>query len=529
MAKSTAVGKKAAVKTGLAASQPAPAPVSGSTVATAMPTTTATKETEQMILEVSPEHVLTDPDVKGLREWTGSTPQELRIPELARTIYEEGQKYPCLTRETPDGFMMIDGERRRAAVQMIRENVDGLFGDGPNSDFPLRIIVDELAKDDSQALRATFITTTQREDFNAIEYARGMGYLRKKFGWEGGKGTVEVASFLGVSPATVTQSERLLKLPADIQDSVKNRRITPTAALEMATSPVEKMPEVAAKAQELANKDAEKKREKLKKTTDFVSAAVKEKGQKKKDAAAAKNGGKSATGDSTVVVITEPFVDGAELAQDQSAEDVTEHTGQTARDAVESERTRLGDAALVLTVPTIPPPHAQIEGQHVRQAQKMVEGALTKPKAPKMNEAAGLFEQWDGPAYPEVMRKFAAAFVLWTHGKLSVGGNPDKALEAAWDDVADQVSGEKSGDREDGKEIGSGKVITASKPTLQTPTKPKAAPVASKKAAPTPTPAPTKPKLAPAKSAPVKSVPGKPAAKPVVGKGKPAPAPSKKK
>jgi len=75
----------------------------------------------------------------------------------------------------------------------------------------------------------------------------------------------------------------------------------------------------------------------------------------------------------------------------------------------------------------------------VRQAQRMVEGALTKPRAPKMNEAVGLFEQWTGPAYPAVMTKFAGAFVDWSRGKLN-SANPDKILEAAWDDVADQIS-----------------------------------------------------------------------------------------
>ena len=196
----------------------------------------------QIVLELDPDNVLDDPDIMKLREWSGASDQELAIPELARTIAEEGQDQPALVRETPDGYMIVDGHRRKAAIKLLREEGD---------DIALRVIVQE--KNDDQALRGALLTFTQHKGLTGIEFGKAVKMLRARFHLSGSDGTAEIANYMGVSPATITQYERLTAAAPETQAMVKNKRMKATTALEAATSPAEVQPAVVAKAAELAD------------------------------------------------------------------------------------------------------------------------------------------------------------------------------------------------------------------------------------------------------------------------------------
>lgn len=339
------------------------------------------------IIEVDPEDLLVDPDLKALRGWTGSSKHELSIPSLAQMIYEEGQDSPCLVRPTEDGLMIVAGHRRQEAALLIRKDLD--------PEWQLKVIVEELTQD--QALRKAISENVQREDFTRVERGRIAQLIRKRFGWVGKEGTKKVAEFVGLSPATVAQDEKLLGADKDILDKVLSDRMTVTAALDLMVGKVEKQPEVAARAQEIAAEKAAKK--------------------EKKNVAKAK-----------------PNPEPTPEVSSVDPHDITQALNAVAMAHLEEEK------AAESVKPTPPPPAPKVESSHIRQAQREVAGALDKPRSMKMTEAIGLMEQWTGPGYPRVMTAFAGAFVDRSHGKLKGG---DKELEARWDDIGDALSGKK--------------------------------------------------------------------------------------
>lgn len=364
-------------------------------------------------LEVEPDAILSDPDIRNLRTWDGATVQELGIPELARLILEEGQLVPCLVRETPDGLMMVAGERRREAVKLIRESEEG------QEHYPLKIQIIEA--DDDQALRAALIENIQRANFTAIELAHVIKRLRGRFHWEGVAGTREVAQYLGVSSATVTQTEKLLTLPDELQAAVQQRRMSGTAALDLLSTPGPLQPVVAAKAQELADSDK----------------AVKEAKKRKHKPAPA-----------------QPAPPEAHDPEFQKAEE--ERARREAEIGVEMaeevpEITPLPPMYLPPAAPPAPPPApAPVEQKHIRQAQKQTAGALPSgiTRAPKMAEAVALVEQWQS-GYPKVMQRFASVWTAWARGQQS-----DEAVEQAWKNIAvalADLSVTSSTRRDDGK------------------------------------------------------------------------------
>lgn len=410
------------------------------------------------VLEVDPDLILEDPDVKALREWSGMTAQELKIPELARTIQEEGQTVPCTVRETPDGYMMVDGERRKAAVKMLRDE---------GEDVQLRVLVDPTANDDS-ALRAALLSFTQHEDLTPIEFANAVKLLRRRFHWAGGKGTQEIASFLGVSPATITQAERLLTLPAEVQEKVASGQLKPAAALEGVTSPIEVQPAVFEKAGEIAEAEAKVKREKkaakAKKKLEpvkvpFVSGAVKD---KKKLKAIREEREKAA---------------GQEVPNADAGEGAT---------PLDDPETPQDTTPVTADVPTSP---AKIEGKHVRAAQRQIPGALPEPKAPKVAEVIAMFEGWTDVRYPTALVEFAYRMIDWLHGRAK-----DASVIGSWDDVAGELTGKIIVARSADSAKVSAKTKSSSKSKAKTTPKVKAKPAPKPKSS-----KPDKPAKPPAK------------------------------
>jgi len=441
--------------------------------------------------EVDPDAVLVNAEIKALRAWNGMSEQEAGIAELARMILEEGQQVPCIVYETAAGLVMVDGERRRAAVNLIRATEEGM------ADYPLKIHISDLT--DDGAIRVALITTIQRAGFTGMELAHNITFIRARFGWEGPTGSAQVADFLGVSPATVTQAEKLLLLPQHVQDDVQAGRTSTTAALEITTTPAAIRPAVSARAQELANTDAAAKRKAATKPVRVKSAplsdAVKGKGKdKRRRVEAASAPTVTAVLASPVIAATAAadealceFCDtsgkicnlcaesplGCNCTDDVISEYEQEHGDATqygpcvacqggAVDAAESlddvrnyaklapltydangdvvlpdEQTEIEDEA----VPASP---ARVETRHVRQAQREIPGAMPTPKAPKIGEAITLIEQWQSKAaYPAVMVQWAERFVEWAHGKCT-----DAVLSGAWDLIAAEITNAQMAEQE---------------------------------------------------------------------------------
>jgi len=131
------------------------------------------------------------------------------IEELAKSIKEQGLLQPIVVRKTSDEkYQIISGERRFRALKSLGE-----------SEIPA-IVREDI--DDRQMLELALVENIQREDLNEIEAA--LSY--KKLIDECNYSHQQLSDKLGKSRAVVTNSLRILKLPQQIQDMLRNRQIS---------------------------------------------------------------------------------------------------------------------------------------------------------------------------------------------------------------------------------------------------------------------------------------------------------------
>jgi len=129
------------------------------------------------------------------------------MKELATSIETMGIIAPITLRQVAsDRYQIIAGERRWRASQMA-----GL------KTMPAYI----RTADDESVMELALVENIQREDLNAIEIALAYEHLAESSGMTQEK----ISERVGKSRTAVTNYMRLLKLPAQIQMSLKNREI----------------------------------------------------------------------------------------------------------------------------------------------------------------------------------------------------------------------------------------------------------------------------------------------------------------
>ena len=136
---------------------------------------------------------------------------DARLAELAASIKANGVIQPIVVRQTADGYRIIAGERRWRAARRA-----GLTR--------VPVVVKDLSGDQSRqkTLEMALIENIQREDLNAIDEATAYRRLVDEFSM-----TQEaVATAVGKDRATVANTLRLLKLPAEVQADVAGGVIT---------------------------------------------------------------------------------------------------------------------------------------------------------------------------------------------------------------------------------------------------------------------------------------------------------------
>ncbi len=133
---------------------------------------------------------------------------QVALQELAESIRVHGLIQPITVRRLHDrAYQLISGERRFRAAQIA-----GL------TEIPAYI---RLA-DDQQMLEMALIENIQRQDLNAIEIA--ISYQRLKE--ECHLTDEQLSERVGKQRSTITNYLRLLKLPVDIQQAIKNGAIS---------------------------------------------------------------------------------------------------------------------------------------------------------------------------------------------------------------------------------------------------------------------------------------------------------------
>ncbi|MBI4727841.1 ParB/RepB/Spo0J family partition protein [candidate division TA06 bacterium] len=129
------------------------------------------------------------------------------LAELAESIREKGVIEPVIVRRSGSGYELIAGERRLRAVQRL-----GL----PEIPAIIRQATDQ------EALEIALIENLHRENLNPIEESRGYERLVREFSL-----TQEaVSKKVGKERSTVTNSLRLLTLPAEVQKLLEDDKLT---------------------------------------------------------------------------------------------------------------------------------------------------------------------------------------------------------------------------------------------------------------------------------------------------------------
>ena len=127
---------------------------------------------------------------------------EESLAALAESIREVGVLQPVLVRAADDGYELIAGERRwRAARRVGLQTIPAIV----------------RVADDAAMLQQAIVENVQREQLNPLEEAAAYQQLIEDFSFTHD----EVATRVGKSRATITNTLRLLQLPPTIQRYLK--------------------------------------------------------------------------------------------------------------------------------------------------------------------------------------------------------------------------------------------------------------------------------------------------------------------
>ena len=132
------------------------------------------------------------------------------LDELTNSIKERGIIQPIVVRKSADQkskYEIIAGERRWLAAQNA-----GLH--------EVPVVITEA--DDLKSLEFAIVENVQRIDLNVVEEAQGYQRLIDDFSYDQNK----VAQFIGKSRSHVTNCLRLLNLPIEVVDLIKNNKLT---------------------------------------------------------------------------------------------------------------------------------------------------------------------------------------------------------------------------------------------------------------------------------------------------------------
>lgn len=148
--------------------------------------------------------------------------EEQAMLELTQSIERDGIIQPIIVRRTaPSEYQIIAGERRWRAANLAHL-----------TEVP--VIVREA--DDQKVLELAIVENIQREDLNPIELAIAFERMAAELSLS----HEEIGQKTGKDRVTVTNSIRLLQLPAGVQDLVASRKITPGHARALLKLPTEK-------------------------------------------------------------------------------------------------------------------------------------------------------------------------------------------------------------------------------------------------------------------------------------------------
>ena len=140
------------------------------------------------------------------------------LEALADSLRQKGVIQPLVVRLRGDFYEIVAGERRWRAAQMARLH-----------DVP--VVIRDLS--DTETLEVAIIENIQRENLNAIEEALGLRQLIDRFGHSQEK----LGEALSKSRSHISNLLRLLNLPVEVQDLVRDGQISAGHARALINAP----------------------------------------------------------------------------------------------------------------------------------------------------------------------------------------------------------------------------------------------------------------------------------------------------
>ena len=290
---------------------------------------------------------------------------------LARNLRELGQIVPVVVEYVQGEYWLVDGRQRLKAALLL---------DSDAEPFYLSCATRDSSPD---PLRDAIHANLRRRGYGHLQFAYLCAEVRKAKGWSG---TKEVADYLGVSRAQVSQHDRLLNKPAGMSPDVHSKILNDLAgggmAAEAAWYALSRVaPEHTGVVLDHAAQLAEAER-------CTVPAAEAETG---------------------VQQAAEPTVVGDQPPTPK------------VNDNLEPSRKRV---------------KAKVERKHVERAARELDLQQRDPKAPPLQrtiaDLRALSDTLRGPAYPDVMRSFVSLlFGSWWRGDAQ-----DQDVLAGWAQVA---------------------------------------------------------------------------------------------
>ena len=129
------------------------------------------------------------------------------ISELASSLKTSGMIQPVVVRRAGSGYQLVAGERRwRAAREAGLERIPAI----------LREVTD------AESLELALVENLLREDLNPIEEAEAYQRLLADFSWT----QEQLAGRVGKDRSTIANALRLLRLPAIVQEDLREGRLT---------------------------------------------------------------------------------------------------------------------------------------------------------------------------------------------------------------------------------------------------------------------------------------------------------------
>jgi ParB family chromosome partitioning protein len=156
------------------------------------------------LVEVDPHRVQPNPE-QPRRDFDPAS-----LASLADSILHHGLLHPIVVEPDVDGYRLVAGERRLRAARQA-----GVAA--------IPAILRPASESGRHTLELALTENLQREDLNPMEEAAAYARLADAFGLS----HEAIALRVGRTRPTVTNAIRLLQLPAELQDAVAGRALTP--------------------------------------------------------------------------------------------------------------------------------------------------------------------------------------------------------------------------------------------------------------------------------------------------------------